>query len=247
MICQYASFEIQSPIMKNLLTQLQINRDKKFFVVVGEVGSGRSTMINYINKLIFSNQQRHIFDDCFPSEPPTGLGSAIVATTRESAYEVIRNFDKNNTCVVDMPSLAERKADIAQFAAFFIDVLSVMGNKNKFKLTEKAVEKLLHYNWPGNFHELEAVLEKAFYNAESSESQLDRNKYTIEPEHIELNLQTKELEFSIGQKLEEVERKYILQTLYFAHQNRTKAAEILGISIRTLRNKINQYREEGYL
>ncbi len=65
--------------------------------------------------------------------------------------------------------------------------------------------------------------------------------------HIVLNLPTKELEFTIGQKLDEVERKYILQTLYFVHQNRTRAADILGISIRTLRNKINQYREEGYL
>lgn len=247
MICQYASFDIQSPIMKNLLTQIQAQQSKKFFVVVGETGSGRSTMINYINKLIFSNQQQNIFDDCFSPKLLSGLSTAIVATTRECAYEVIRNFDKNSTYIVDMPNLAERKADIAQFAAFFIDVLSVMGNKNKFKLTEKAIEKLLHYSWPGNFHELEAVLEKAFYNAELHQSPADRTKFIIEPEHIELNLQTKDLEFSIGQKLEEVERKYILQTLYFAHQNRTKAAEILGISIRTLRNKINQYREEGYL
>lgn len=247
MICQYASFEIQSPAMKNLLAMLAQNRDKKFFIVVGEIGSGRSTMLNYINKLVFSNQQRNIFDDNFHPDMLSGLSSALVATTREGAYDVIRHFDKNMTYVVDMPNLSDRKADIPQFAAFFVDVLSLMNNKNKFKLTEKSIEKLLHYSWPGQFHELEAVLEKAFYNAESGTGQPDRNKLTIEPEHIELNLQSKELEFSIGQKLEEVERKYILQTLYFAHQNRTKAAEILGISIRTLRNKINQYREEGYL
>ena len=117
-----------------------------------------------------------------------------------------------------------------------------MNSKRPVKLTEKAAEKLLQYNWPGNFHELEAVLEDAYENSFKSET-----KATIEPEHISLNLAVEGQAYSIGQKLEEVERKYILQTLYFVHQNRTKAAEILGISIRTLRNKISQYREEGYL
>ena len=117
-----------------------------------------------------------------------------------------------------------------------------MNNKKILKLTDKALEKLLQYNWPGQLSELESVLEEAYHFAHQNLSQL-----TIEPEHIELTLPLPESTFSIGQKLDEVERKYILQTLYFVHQNRTKAAEILGISIRTLRNKINQYREEGYL
>lgn len=237
---QYGSFQIQSSVMQQVLEALTANTDKKFFIVVGDVGTGKTTMLNYINKLVFNNSQVRLFDEA--TLPAESLESAIVATSKENAYEVIRRFDKRLTHIVEMPSLSERKADVTAFANFFIEVVGLMNNKKSFKLTEKSCEKLLQYNWPGNFHELESVLERAFENALASDS-----KSTIEPEHIELNIQTKQMEFSIGQKLDEVERKYILQTLYFVHQNRTRAAEILGISIRTLRNKINQYREEGYL
>ncbi len=241
---QYGSFQIQSPIMQNILTELIANTDKNFFVIVGDIGTGKSTMLNYINKIVFNNNQLNLFDDVvLPGET---FNSAIVTTSKESAYDVIKQFDKKQIHIIEMPNLCDRKTDIVNFASFFIEVLSLMNNKRTYKLTDKAAEKLLQYNWPGNFHELESVLERSFENSQQEESKINA-KATIEPEHIDLNLQTKELEFSIGQKLDEVERKYILQTLYFVHQNRTKAAEILGISIRTLRNKINQYREEGYL
>ena len=241
---QYGSFQIQSPVMHNIFQELSAKKDKNFFIVVGDVGTGKSTMMNYINKLIFKNSQSNLFDST--DLPNQSLKSAIVTTSKELADAVIKKFDKKETHVIEMPNLNERKADIVNFASFFIEVLSLMNNKKTYKLTDKAAEKLLQYSWPGNFHELESVLEKSFEKTQLEDCKIN-SKATIEPEHIDLNLQSKELEFSIGQKLDEVERKYILQTLYFAHQNRTKAAEILGISIRTLRNKINQYRVEGYL
>lgn len=237
---QYGSFEIASPVMMSVLESLHNNLDKSYFIVVGAPGSGKSSMVNYINRVAFDNTQANVFDETVPQ---TGLDSAIVATSKEMAYEVMKMFDRQKTFIVEMPNLVDRKADIAGFSNFFTEVLSLMNNRTAVRLTEKAVEKLLQYNWPGNFHELESTLEKAFFNALNG----PEAKSVIEPEHVELNLEAKEIEFPIGQKLDEIERKYILQTLYFVHQNRTKAAEILGISIRTLRNKINQYREEGYL
>ena len=201
-------------------------------------------MINFIRKLIFNNQSVAQFDEI---DLPASLNQPmIVSTGKDTAFEVVKRFDRKLTHIIEMPNLNERKQDIENFAIFFIEVLSLMNNTKNFKLTDKALEKLLQYNWPGNFHELEAVLERSFENSRLEAYKIN-SKATIEPEHIELNLQVKELEFSIGQKLDEVERKYILQTLYFVQQNRTRAAEILGISIRTLRNKINQYREDGYL
>jgi ABC-type cobalamin/Fe3+-siderophores transport system ATPase subunit len=237
---QYGSFEIQSLSMKEILQTIENNRHKKYFIIVGEPGSGKSTMMDYINKIVFSGTQKNLIED--EKLRDNEISSAIVTTGKESAYEFIKRFESKETLIIEMPPLEDRKADIIPFAQFFIQVLSLMNNKKPHKLTDKAIEKLLQYNWPGHFHELEAVLEQAFDNAQSAEL-----KATIEPEHINLNLPTKGFEFSIGQKLDEVERKYILQTLYFVHQNRTRAAEILGISIRTLRNKISQYREEGYL
>jgi two-component system response regulator FlrC len=237
---QYGSFEVQSTVMQNLLKLVQQNTEKKFFIIVGDAGSGKSTMVNYINKVVFHNAQQNIFEDV--TEFNAEVSSAIISTSKEAAYEVIKKFAKDQTFIVEMPNLSERKADIIVFTQFFLQVLSLMSDKKTVKLTDKAAEKLLQYNWPGNFRELESVLEEAFETSFKAD-----NKATIEPEHITLTLPTEGLAFNIGQKLDEVERKYILQTLYFVHQNRTKAAEILGISIRTLRNKINQYREEGYL
>jgi two-component system, NtrC family, response regulator AtoC len=121
---------------------------------------------------------------------------------------------------------------------FNLNVLKLMHNKNSLQLSDKAKEKFSQYNQPLSEAQIELVLEKALFVCKGQ---------FIEPEDIELPEKENELELPIGLKLETVERQYILQTLYFVQQNRTKAAEILGISIRTLRNKLNQYRMEGFL
>ena len=236
---KYGSFEVQSSAMTSLLESISQNRDKKYFVIVGETGTGKSTMLRHVNNVVFNNAQQNIFDGI---NPDLTVESAIICTGKEQAFDIIRKLDSRQTLVLAMPSLIERKLDVIPAAHFFIEVLGLMNNKGPFKLTDKAAEKLLQYGWPGQFHEFEAVLEQAFEAAAAQET-----KGLIGPELVQMKNTDKELEFTIGQKLDEVERKYILQTLYFVHQNRTRAAEILGISIRTLRNKINLYREEGYL
>jgi len=132
----------------------------------------------------------------------------------------------------------QKKMEVIQNIDFNLEVLKLMHNKSQLRISEKAVEKLLQFDWSENAQLIEKVLEQAVQKC---------TKLQIEPEDIELQNKDKELELPVGLKLEIVERQYILQTLYFAEQNRTKAAEILGISIRTLRNKLSQYRMEGYL
>ena len=137
-----------------------------------------------------------------------------------------------------MSILVQRKNEIAKVIDFNMNVLQLMHNKTNLVLTEKAKEKLMQYEWPEDPQLIEETLEKAVQKC--------RNNH-IEPEDIDLKIGESELEVPVGLKLEFVERQYILQTLYFVQQNRTKAAEVLGISIRTLRNKLNQYRMEGHL
>jgi two-component system response regulator AtoC len=137
-----------------------------------------------------------------------------------------------------MSELIHKKNQIAQTIDFNMNVLQLMHNKSNLVLTEKAREKLMQYEWPEDSQMIEDVLEKAVQTCQSNH---------IEPEDIDLKIGETELEVPVGLKLETVERQYILQTLYFVQQNRTRAAEILGISIRTLRNKLNQYRMEGHL
>lgn len=132
----------------------------------------------------------------------------------------------------------EKKIEIIKNIDFNLEVLKLMHNKSQLKISDKAIEKLIHANGADNSQVIEKALEQAVQKCA---------KLQIEPEDIELQNQDSELELPVGLKLETVERQYILQTLYFVQQNRTKAAEILGISIRTLRNKLSQYRTEGYL
>lgn len=237
---EFGSIEVQSPAMKALLESFNTFTSEKTFVIVGEAGTGKSLMAEYVKKVIFKNQIVEVFDNI--SDIDKFFTSAIYTVTKQVWASVKSKFNLEKCHILAMPTLKERKADLPQLAQFSLQVLALMQNQTPFKLTEKSLEMICQYDWAGNFHEFEATLENALQAAIDEEA-----KGFIEPIHLNLNLNPSNLEFTVGMKLDEIERKYILQTLYFVHQNRTKAADILGISIRTLRNKINQYREEGYL
>ena len=139
-----------------------------------------------------------------------------------------------------------QKERVVQLIDFNLNVIRLMLSNNGIQLSEKAKEKIVQkasaeHTQESNFTEAELEL------ALESAAKKCRNN-VIEPDDVlfrEDHLNN--LAIPVGLKLEDLERKYILQTLYFSEQNRTKAADILGISIRTLRNKINQYRLEGFL
>lgn len=139
-----------------------------------------------------------------------------------------------------------QKERVVQLIDFNLNVIKLMLNNDGIQLSEKAKEKIVQKASAENAQtgtlteaELEIVLESAAKKCRNN---------VIEPDDVLFKEdQLNNLAIPVGLKLEDLERKYILQTLYFAEQNRTKAADILGISIRTLRNKINQYRLEGFL
>lgn len=235
---EFGSIEIASQQMILILQDLNTQMPFKNFVIVGDVGCGKSTMAEHVRKTIFKSQRVEILD--YAPEMKTLPQPAIYMVSKLQWAQVKPLFE--TAVVIMMPTLNDRKADIPQLAKFFLQVLCLMHNLPVYKLTEKSVEMICQYDWSGNFYEFESILEAALQLAADEHS-----RGWIEPSHLNLNLNPKSLDFTVGLKLDEIERRYILQTLYFAHQNRTKAADILGISIRTLRNKINQYREEGYL
>lgn len=121
---------------------------------------------------------------------------------------------------------------------FNLNVLKLMHGKNDLKMTVRAREKLLVVDWKNEQTQLEKVLEDAVVNIKTN---------IIDASDIKFMNPRYELELPSGLKLDSLERMYILQTLIRFEHNRTKAADALGISIRTLRNKIAQYKQEGYL
>lgn len=143
---------------------------------------------------------------------------------------------------LELPALCQRVNDIETLAKHLVSVFAIIHRKSDLVISPEALEKMKMWTWPGNIRELENVLERAVILAENS---------IVQAAHIaienneESNDNTEEAVGFAGMTLSQVEQKLILQTLQMTEQNRTRAAEILGISIRTLRNKINEYRQAG--
>lgn len=242
---ELGSIIVKSPKLISVLEEIAqidaIQNPKVCFAIVGEAGTGKSTMAQYIQQNVFKSHQVQIVKSVQKASDVSS-NTKIFTILSERWSQLQNELQNENLRVIVMPSLKDRKQDLAELADFFLKVLSLMNGRPQLKLTEKAVEMIVQYSWPGQFHEFETSLEAASEIALKTSTQL-----LLEPHHFNLNKMPQTFDVSVGMKLEDIERNFILQTLYFVHQNRTKAAEILGISIRTLRNKINQYRQEGYL
>jgi two-component system response regulator AtoC len=137
---------------------------------------------------------------------------------------------------LQIPALRSRNEDTLILAEFFSQVFNLMKSRSPQKLSSEAQAKLLSYDWPGNISELENVMERAVALSEGGQ---------ISAASIQFSETAANTLPSVGSTLSEMERKLILQTLQLTQQNKTRAAQILGISIRTLRNKLNEYREAG--
>lgn len=143
---------------------------------------------------------------------------------------------------LELPALCQRTNDIEILAKHLVSVFAIIHRKSDLVISPEALEKMKMWTWPGNIRELENVLERAVILADKS---------IVQAAHIAIENSDDNKENSdeavgfAGMTLSQVEQKLILQTLQMTEQNRTRAAEILGISIRTLRNKINEYRQAG--
>jgi Nif-specific regulatory protein len=157
-------------------------------------------------------------------------------TFREDLYFAL------STVVLKAPALRERKEDIEILANFFL-------NQNKSKEAQKsfspsAIKALTEYNWSGNVRELQNVVERAFILAEGTiieKLHLDQNIQNAEVQPVvEKVVQVKSQEF-IPVTLEELERNHIMNTLENLSGNKTKTAKVLGITVKTLYNKLHSY------
>jgi DNA-binding NtrC family response regulator len=145
-----------------------------------------------------------------------------------------------NVVNISFPPLRERKQDIPLLAGLFSRRYARENDKEIREIPKETLDILMRYNWPGNVRELENVVERAVVLCQDG---------ILSPEFIPDEISRPEhrdgLEVSVGMTTYETERLLILETLKSCDNNRTRAAAILGISIRTLRNKLNEYRNDG--
>ena len=168
----------------------------------------------------------------------------IIATTNRDLQREVEEgrfredlYYRLNVIEINVPSLRERREDIPALVTFFIDKFNQENNKDIEGITDEALELLMQYDWPGNVRELENYIERAVVVSRGSvlEAADFPQKLTAGP----ANRQDQALQ--VGMTVHEVERQLIMKTLESCRGNRTEAATILGISTRTLRNKLHEY------
>jgi len=142
--------------------------------------------------------------------------------------------------MVEMPPLRDREGDIALLAEHFLRKFAAAHRKPVPRLLPRALELLETYDWPGNVRQLENCLEQAVVLCE--DDRIDVSDLPLGAAG-ERERRSKEAEWPSGLTLHELEHRYILQTLARAGQNRTRAAKLLGISLRSLQYKLKAYRQ----
>jgi len=144
---------------------------------------------------------------------------------------------------ISIPALRDRKEDLNEFCQYFAYSYCVMNNIASVVIAEEAFEKLSEYYWTHNLKELKRVIEGAIQNARGG--RIDIAAIKLGEKKAESSLNENDDDGIRLMSLKEAEQLLIKKALIHTSENRTQAAKILGVSIRTLRNKINEYRAGG--
>jgi DNA-binding NtrC family response regulator len=212
-----------------------------------EIASGGTLLLDEIGempmglqaKLLRVLQEREI--NKVGGDEPIEVDVRIVATSnRDLESEILQNkfredlYYRLNVFHIHLPPLRERRDDIAFLVEHFIEKYNEENGFNVTGIEDTALKLLQSHVWHGNIRELENAIERAVV----------LSRFGILTEKVfQLRsiMDGKDSELTPGMTIAEGEKRLILKTLDFCNNNRTKAAEMLDISIRTLRNKLHEY------
>jgi DNA-binding NtrC family response regulator len=172
----------------------------------------------------------------------------VLAATNMDPLAAIRDgklrddlYYRLNVFTIELPPLRERKEDLPLIIQAFVDEFNTRDRRNVRAVTPEAMRMLEMYDWPGNVRELRNVIERATILAKGE---------FIEPQHLpRFGPAARAVEsasgvtIAPGMTVDEAERKLILATLEASGGNKTRAAEMLGISLKTLHNKLNRMKQ----
>jgi two-component system response regulator FlrC len=198
-------------------------------------------------KLLRALQEREI--ERLGGSGPVAVDVRIIATSNRNLPQAVEQgqfrqdlYYRLHVINIEIPSLRERPRDVELLANHFLALYSDQFNKPLMSFAPDAINKLLQYKWPGNVRELNNVIQRTALLATHSiitarEIPVDLTQETSSDNWVAA--------LPIGKSLAEVETQFILETLKFHSGNRTHAARTLDISLRTLRNKINEFTAAG--
>ncbi len=195
-------------------------------------------------KLLRVLQERQV--DRIGSNRPVSMEARVIAVSNIDLKDAVAAgkfrkdlFYRVNVVPLKIPPLRERRGDIQLLVRHFCETYGRM-NGREAVVSETAMDLLLRHSWPGNIRELENTIERAVLMGEGTE---------IAPQDLILDGDDAtagcagSAHIRAGVTVRDMERKLITTTLQAVNESRSQAAEMLGISIRTLRNKLKEYRE----
>jgi DNA-binding NtrC family response regulator len=170
----------------------------------------------------------------------------VIAATNVNPADAVKHsklredlYYRLNVFAIELPTLRQRKDDLSLLVQAFLAEFNDRNNKSVSAVDASAMRMLEQYNWPGNVREVRNVIERAVILS---------NGEFIEPKHLpplvtdSPDVVKPVIALEPGTTVEEAERRLILMTLEHTRDNKTRAAEILGISLKTLHNKLNKLR-----
>lgn len=202
---------------------------------------GEMSMVAQV-KLLRVLQEREVHK--VGGDEPIEVDVRVLATTNRNLEDEVASgrfredlFYRLNVIHIMLPPLQQRKEDVVELAEFFI---AKFNEENGFSVSgfEKGcVDLLQKHRWPGNIRELENSIERAVVLTRTGQISIEMFTFHSVRENHGKNGAAD----MVGSTVAAMERQLIYSTLENCQQNRTKAADMLGISIRTLRNKLNEY------
>jgi DNA-binding NtrC family response regulator len=180
---------------------------------------------------------------------PVKASPRIVATTNRDPERATRTgelredlFFRLKAFQIRVPTLIERgPEEIELFSRHFLEELNREHDQDK-KLTQPVLECLKDYGWPGNVRELRNAIEAAFVLATTEIDSGSLSPEIVRPSPEDLESDTPEIQLEVGASIAEAEKELILATLDHLEGDKPEAAKTLGISLKTLYNRLKYYR-----
>ncbi|UCC44914.1 MAG: sigma-54-dependent Fis family transcriptional regulator, partial [Candidatus Zixiibacteriota bacterium] len=200
--------------------------------------------LNLQSKLLRVIQEREF--ERVGSSTTISVDVRIVATTNRNLKEYIADgrfredlYYRLNVIPIYLPPLKDRKEDIPVLVEHFIQKYNGENGKEIVGVNPQTLRLFMKYDWPGNIRELENLIERAVVTAKND--RLTEDDFPVELAVGKLDDGGPGLK--VPMKLEEGSKYLILKTLEYCNWNKTRAAEALGITTRTIRNKLAEYQQ----
>ncbi len=173
-----------------------------------------------------------------------GLDVRVLAASNRSLRRAISEgwlredlFYRLNVFSLDLPPLRERIEDLPMLVAKFILEANKEQGRQVQGVSAECLEALKTHRWPGNVRELRNVIDHAVIVSKRRTISLD----DLPPQYRSPNGKVEHVTFPVGSSLDEVERELIGRTIEFTAGNKTRAAQMLGVGVRTLYRRLERY------